>query len=716
MYLGKIVEIAADRGAVQPHPPPVHARPAVGRCRVADPDVADSRERIVLRRRPARRPTDPPSGCRFHPRCPKAREDCATDDPPLVPGARRRRRAPRRRACIPLADGEDLLALARPDASRTSSAPTCRSTRAAAGGGADDVSGNDRRPTLAERDPDPGRTGDATEPNGEPRHRGPQPRGSWPGSGCGATGWRWSRSSSSCSSCCACPRAAGRAGHRPRPPTSSTATPGSRPTACRSGPERRSGSAPTTSAATSSSGSPTAPDLAAGRRGPTLLTVVIGVVVGAGRRLPRRARRHRARAAHRRRAVVPFLLVAHRAGVDRRPEPDVTVLVIAFFSWASVARIVRGQVLSLREREYVEAARSLGASDRRIMFVDILPNVLAPVIVYATLLIPSAIVVEATLSFLGLGVAPPTADWGGMISEAAELLHASPGGSWSSPALALLLTTLAFNLFGDGVRDAFDPRADRLFAAETSTETRPSMIRFLVRRRPARAARHLADHARGVRHVLRGAQQRRADPRRPPGHPGDDRADQPPARAGPADLAAVPELRRQRAARRPRLRLLQADPGHVDHRRRAAQDGVDRVRRGRDLARARRHQRGALRGAPPLVHSTAALTAFALFFYSMPTFLLGLLLLYYLYFQLTLAGIRIFPAGGYVRSHDEPGRLAAAHDPAVDHRGPGVRGGLHPAHPHLDAGGAGRGLHPHRPVQGDLASAASCSATACAAR
>ena len=111
---------------------------------------------------------------------------------------------------------------------------------------------------------------------------------------------------------------------------------------------------------------------------------------------------------------------------------------------------------------------------------------------------------------------------------------------------------------------------------------------------------------------------------------------------------------------------------------------------------------GVLSAVRPRSFLDRGLTVFALVFYSMPTFLLGLLLLYYLYFQLTLAGIRIFPAGGYVEPHDEPGRLAAAHDPAVDHRGVGLRGGLHAAHPHIDAGGARRGLHPHRPVQGDL--------------
>ena len=160
---------------------------------------------------------------------------------------------------------------------------------------------------------------------------------------------------------------------------------------------------------------------------------------------------------------VPFLLVAIALVSITGPSLLVTVLVIGFFSWASVARIVRGQVLSMREREFVEAARSLGASNSRIMFVDILPNVLAPVIVYASLLIPVVIVVEATLSFLGLGLAPPTADWGGMISEA-QTYYTTSWWFVVFPGAALLITTLAFNLLGDGVRDAFDPRSDRLMA------------------------------------------------------------------------------------------------------------------------------------------------------------------------------------------------------------------------------------------------------------
>jgi ABC-type dipeptide/oligopeptide/nickel transport system permease subunit len=158
---------------------------------------------------------------------------------------------------------------------------------------------------------------------------------------------------------------------------------------------------------------------------------------------------------------VPFLLVAIALVSITGPSLSVTVMVIGFFSWASVARIVRGQVLSLREREFVEAARSLGAGDTRIMFVDVLPNVLAPVIVYTTLLIPVVIVTQATLSFLGLGLPPPTADWGGMISSS-QNYYTTAWWFILFPGIALLITTLAFNLFGDGVRDAFDPRADRL--------------------------------------------------------------------------------------------------------------------------------------------------------------------------------------------------------------------------------------------------------------
>jgi peptide/nickel transport system permease protein len=158
----------------------------------------------------------------------------------------------------------------------------------------------------------------------------------------------------------------------------------------------------------------------------------------------------------------PFLLFAIALVAIRGPSLTISIVVIAFFSWATVGRVVRGQTLSLREREFVEAARSLGASDRRIMFVDILPNLVAPVIVYLTLLIPSAIVFEATLSFLGLGVVPPTATWGNMLAESLGYYQVA----WwfvLFPGVFLLITTLSFNLLGDSVRDAFDPRGEHLF-------------------------------------------------------------------------------------------------------------------------------------------------------------------------------------------------------------------------------------------------------------
>lgn len=136
------------------------------------------------------------------------------------------------------------------------------------------------------------------------------------------------------------------------------------------------------------------------------------------------------------------------------------ILVIALVSWTAIARVVRGQVLSLREREFVVAARSLGASDRRIVFREILPNLAAPIVVYSSLLLPQTILFEAALSFLGVGVSPPTASWGWMIADASENFDTQ---WWYMlfPGAALLVTVLAFNLLGDGLRDALDPRTER---------------------------------------------------------------------------------------------------------------------------------------------------------------------------------------------------------------------------------------------------------------
>jgi peptide/nickel transport system permease protein len=140
--------------------------------------------------------------------------------------------------------------------------------------------------------------------------------------------------------------------------------------------------------------------------------------------------------------------------------PGVVTLTLLFslFSWFFPARIVRGQVLSLREKEFVEAARMTGASDLRIMRSHLLPHLVAPIIVYSTLIVASFIVAEAGLSFLGLGVQAPTASWGNLLSAGPTYYQAQP---WLMvwPGLMILLTTLAFNLLGDGLRDAFDPRA-----------------------------------------------------------------------------------------------------------------------------------------------------------------------------------------------------------------------------------------------------------------
>ena len=160
----------------------------------------------------------------------------------------------------------------------------------------------------------------------------------------------------------------------------------------------------------------------------------------------------------------PYLLFAIALVSVYGSSLTLTVLVIAFFSWAAIGRIVRGQTLSQKEKEYVEAAHSLGAGDLRIMFIEILPNLLASVIVLGTLLIPVAIVFEATLSFLGLGIQPPTPSWGNMLSDAQSAGYQS-WWFWLFPSLALLLTTLGFNLLGDSVRDALDPRTERIFAA-----------------------------------------------------------------------------------------------------------------------------------------------------------------------------------------------------------------------------------------------------------
>ena len=125
--------------------------------------------------------------------------------------------------------------------------------------------------------------------------------------------------------------------------------------------------------------------------------------------------------------------------------------------WGGYARVVRGQVLSLREWEFVTAAQAIGASDLRIMFRHILPNILAPVIIMSTLMMADAILIEATLSFLGMGAQPPVPSWGSILSAGRAHMRLAP---WETifPGIAIMLTVLGFNLLGDGLRDALDPR------------------------------------------------------------------------------------------------------------------------------------------------------------------------------------------------------------------------------------------------------------------
>jgi peptide/nickel transport system permease protein len=132
--------------------------------------------------------------------------------------------------------------------------------------------------------------------------------------------------------------------------------------------------------------------------------------------------------------------------------------IIALFTWPNIARIVRGQVLSLREREFVEAARSLGAKNLWIMFRELLPNLVAPIVVYTTLIIPSNILFEAALSYLGVGVPQSTPSWGRMLSDATNgQLFTYAWWMMVFPGVFLVLTTLSFNLVGDGLRDALGP-------------------------------------------------------------------------------------------------------------------------------------------------------------------------------------------------------------------------------------------------------------------
>lgn len=153
----------------------------------------------------------------------------------------------------------------------------------------------------------------------------------------------------------------------------------------------------------------------------------------------------------------PFLILAVALAAALGPSLTNAMIAIGIASTPAFIRLTRGQVLSVKEEEFVQAARASGASDLRIIFLYILPNSFAPILVQATVTIAGAIIAESSLSFLGLGVQPPTPSWGGMLNVAKNFMNQAP---WMAiwPGLSIFITVLAFNLFGDGLRDAFDPR------------------------------------------------------------------------------------------------------------------------------------------------------------------------------------------------------------------------------------------------------------------
>jgi ABC-type dipeptide/oligopeptide/nickel transport system permease subunit len=167
----------------------------------------------------------------------------------------------------------------------------------------------------------------------------------------------------------------------------------------------------------------------------------------------------------------PTLLLLIALVAALQPSLTVVFLTIGLVGWAGMARLVRGQVLVVRELEYVQAMRALGARNGRIIARHVLPAVIAPVLIAATLGVAAAVMAEAALSFLGLGVQPPTPSWGAMIADGRDLSQLR-GAPWTSlfPGLAIGMTVLGFNLLGDALRDALDPRAKRNVDIEALAE------------------------------------------------------------------------------------------------------------------------------------------------------------------------------------------------------------------------------------------------------
>ena len=159
---------------------------------------------------------------------------------------------------------------------------------------------------------------------------------------------------------------------------------------------------------------------------------------------------------------VPMIQRIEKSGIARDNGARILYLIIilSFFGWPYFSRIIRSQVLSLRERDYVIAARALGASNRRIIFKELLPNLWTPVIVYVSLALPGYLAAEAVFSYLGIGVQPPSATWGLIIADSTKYILSEPT-YFFVPAVSLILVVLSFNLFGDAIRDALDPKSEQ---------------------------------------------------------------------------------------------------------------------------------------------------------------------------------------------------------------------------------------------------------------
>ncbi|HEY2287718.1 MAG TPA: dipeptide ABC transporter ATP-binding protein [Streptosporangiaceae bacterium] len=473
MYLGQIVELASAE-ALYREPRHPYAAALLSAASVTDPDLARQRQRLTIEG-DIPSPVDPPPGCRFHPRCPRARDRCQAEAPLLVPspgdpGHFTACHFPIEAPVTPAGRDPLVLVAAEPP---PAAAPADRSAAA--------VPAGDRPAACRELSA----ASAAALPAGD-QPGGAQPEGGGPGAPAAEPGaggiegrgpWRlaWDRLRHDPLAVTAAtfivvlilmavfaPLFAHLAGH---------------------GVNQQNDSAGLTAA-----GLPRAPSSAYwfgtddlgrdvfvrtiyGARISLIVGIVSSVsavIIGTSIGL----------AAGFLGGIVdsllsrfmdlvlsfPFLLAAIALVSVVGPSLTVIIVVIALFSWAAVGRIVRGLAMSIKEKEYTEAARSAGAGSLRIMVVEVLPNLTAPLIVYTTLLIPSAIAFEAVMSFLGLGIVPPTPSWGDMLSEAVGYYQVA----WwfiAFPGAALLATTLAFNLLGDALRDALDPRGERLIAS-----------------------------------------------------------------------------------------------------------------------------------------------------------------------------------------------------------------------------------------------------------